>query len=1029
MASSSRDARYALIIAVDTYQDPDLCTLQAPLRDAAALKEVLEHPEIGRFRAVDVLSNPSAHDAREVIEQFFMKCKPMDVLVLHFSGHAFRGDASEELYLAMTDTQKRAKPDSTSVTGDFISKMLRKSPARRKLLLLDCCHGGALTLARGTGTGTAPDDPEAAVAVAEFNDGFSRGVGNIVPPTAKADLNGTGTIVIAAARAAELAHESDTGALSGAIVEGLASGRADLTGSGQISTDDLYAYVTRWCAEHQPTQHPVRQESTHSGNFIVAENRFHQPILPAEVETLLGAEEPFERLRAVQKLRGLAASANAVVALAARSRLHQVADCDTDWDVVHLAQGSLERTSLTVHPAALHFAGVHLGDPAPKLPVKVSGPPLAEHWHAVCDHPSVIATRRHDGLEVRLEPQHRGPVDATVTIQSDAGNATVRVFGSVERAPMSAVLLARLSALLSWRPEPRQQPEPITDEVGGGRPGEPVVGRPHAGLALVAAAVTVLAATSVHVVPRVQVVGWCIPEHDLRVLATDALRDAVEAAAVAFSAPARVGACPPTQVTVSTTSSDGRAQRLLARQWPDDGLRTAGPSPDVWLPESSTQVDLARDAIPADAARRIDLPGADDVRRATVARSPLVLAVPHSSSSPTSLTFSQVLKGRWTIPRADPRDSTTGLLATTAMYGSGRAEEVEQILKPSKGGDDPRFDLCQHRLSDTDPPSGTAYLVPRMYISDYNDGKPLGAACQTSEQPRLNRQLDPVTLRDAPAIDVPCIAIRGPAWGDAEQHRLADAFCNYLHGPDGRRILVEHGLDPPDTAASEHAPGAAAADSVIRTWSSAQRPIRMLLAVDVSGSMRLPMPGSPTARIEAVKPAARQAVSKSFLRADDEIGLWEFATKLSGSSDHRELVPLDAATSDHQTRLAAELDRLTPSNRNTGLYDTIGAGITALDPKKARTTSTFKPVNLLVVLTDGENDDPGSIGVDQIGAQLRATGVQVSVVALVGANCRAFQPLIKKGLSCQESIGDLNAALDNALPGRTKPAGSERTTS
>jgi hypothetical protein len=170
--------------------------------------------------------------------------------------------------------------------------------------------------------------------------------------------------------------------------------------------------------------------------------------------------------------------------------------------------------------------------------------------------------------------------------------------------------------------------------------------------------------------------------------------------------------------------------------------------------------------------------------------------------------------------------------------------------------------------------------------------------------------------------------------------------------------------------------------------------------------------------IKAIKAAARRAVTGRSLRTDDQVGLWEFATRLDRARDYRELLSLSKATADQQTRLADRLDGLTASDNDTGLYDTIFAGIAKLRAG-AHPDAAFPPVNLLVVLTDGENDDPGSKGVSDIGAQLRDSGVQVSVIASVGANCRTLQPLVEQGLSCFDADrGGLDAAFEKALPSR-----------
>jgi hypothetical protein len=978
MASSSRDARYALVIAVDSYQDPSLLPLEAPLDDARRIAGVLTAPEIGDFRHVDVLSNPDARTAQEKIELFFTERHPLDIVVLHFSGHAFRGERSGDLFLAMTDTSRR-RPFATSVSGDFLRTMLERSPAGRKLVLLDCCHSGALTLTRGA-------------------EEFSDGVGRIVPSRADPRDSGTGTIIIGAARAAERSH--DSGALTGAVVEGLRTGDADLHRTGKISTENLFEYVTLWFRRHRPDQHPVLQQRSRSGPFIVAENCRYQPdALPAELEERLGAADAASRGQAVAALRERTLLSDLDDAATARRRLQHVSCFDVDADVKAAAAEALRTTSLDVDPAGLHFGPVRGGDPPAHLIAHVVGPPLGQGWRVLdADHPAVSARRSGDRLDVFVRPDRPGPVDTVVHLTSDAGDAAVRVTATVRRPSVVALAAGRLRRALD-------------------RPPAAPDGR-HRLLSLAVLLCLLVAATSFRPVSRTEVLGWCIPRSDLRIVTTEALRGAIEAAAASF--PASAGgddACPDVRVTVTAVSSDGPAERQMARQWPDDELRVAGPTPDVWVPESSARVGLARAAIRSDAPRRLDLPDGEAARALSVAASPLVLAVPAAADVPATLTWSDVLKRGWTIPRADPRNSTTGLLATYALYRAAEPQAAEKILERSPGGDDARFDLCRLRLSPVAPADDTAYLVTAKDVADYNAGEPLGDACRVTGEPAQNRRLRAVPLAGAPALDVPCVPIRGPAWGDDEQRRLAGAFCDHLRG-DGRRALTGHGLTPPDPAAGPRAPDAAAAEEVIGTWGSAQRPVRMLLAMDVSGSMALPVPGTGTPRITATVTAARNAVTRSELGAGDEVGLWEFATRLSGARDHRELVPLGGATADRQNRMARALGALAATDQDTGLHDTIGAGIERLR-RDQRPDADFPPVSLLVVLTDGENDDVGSISVTEIGRRLRDSGVQVSVIASVGANCRAFRPLVEQGLSCfDESLGGLAAAFDKALPAR-----------
>ncbi|AGL17099.1 caspase family protein [Actinoplanes sp. N902-109] len=1022
MPVPSRDTRYALIIGVDTYQDDELRDLRAPRHDAAGLKKVLEDPGIGGFVEVVVLENPESGTAAQSIERFFRDRGPDDVLVFHFSGHAFRGEDVNDLYLAMANTNKRGAPETTAITSDFLARIIRKSPAGRKLLILDCCHGGAFSL-RGAGD----ESGDAATrmigeAATGFDDVLTRGISDMVPAQAQTEANGMGTVVIAAARPFELSQEDVSGALSGAIIEGLGTGRADLTGSGKISTDDLFAYAVRSFEERGLDQHPVRQEQERSGDFVVAENKFHRPLLPAAVEQLLGDSDPIERLRGVGELGALAGAARLEVAAAARARLRQVAGCDTAWQVVHLAGATLKRMSLTVPLPALDFGPVRAGARPVRRELTVTSPALGDSWHAVSDHPEVLVERHGSRLLVELRPQRHGPLAATVTITSAAGDARVDVRALVRRRQVTGVLAGWLHTGLGYVPHDLRRR----------------VRRPAR--ALGAAAAVLLTVSSAHLVPQVQVVGWCIPSQDLRVLTTEALRGGLQRAAADFERAHSSDDCGHDQVRVTITalSSDGLAQRRIAEQWPDSTAtvagadpaaaaradaesRLAGPVPDVWIPESSVRAELARSTMRKDGTRRFDLPPGGTVPGSSIATSPLVLAVPEADAADVraSLSWQQVLNQPWTIPRADPRNSTTGLLTTYALYQAAPDDAAaEKLLRPSRGGDDPRVDLCQYKLAATEPPEHLGFIVPEKYVADYNAGRPLGEDCPTPEPPPDGRRLKAVTLLGLPAaLDVPCVPLSTTGSDDDRQRRLAAAFCDYLRS-GGRDALLQDGLDPPKNDDTVRNPSAVDAEAVIDTWTSAQRPYRVLLAMDVSGSMKWPVPGSATPRVTAITGAARVALRDSRLESGDELGLWRFAQRLAGPLDYQEVVKLRPATLDQQSRVLAALTTLPVTDRDTGLYDTISAGVRALD-RDARPGGDFPPVNRLVVLTDGENDDAGSLRADQLGPVIDAADVEVVVIASVGANCDALAVVHSEKFRCVEAGADeLAAAFSNALPSR-----------
>jgi hypothetical protein len=350
MPPASGDARYALIVAVSEYADSKLHALAAPRNDADRLAAVLRSPEIGGFRSVRILLDPDHATAQREIETFFAARSPLDIAVLHFSGHGFRGQEHDQLFLAMSDTTQEA-PFATAVSGDFLRGVLAGSRARRKLVLLDCCHSGAFQLRSGPG-GT-PAQPVERARAAEL---FTAGVRKIAPEETQPPENAMGTVVIGAARAPEVSQETENGALTAAVVEGLETGEADVNRTGQISTENLFEYVTDWFRARNLRQHPVVQQRSRSGRFIIARNCMYQPVaLPEEVERLLLDPDPDRRAEAVHHLRLLAVNAEHDVADTAFRRLQHLHQFDFADQVIATAAEALYGMAPSARPERVDF--------------------------------------------------------------------------------------------------------------------------------------------------------------------------------------------------------------------------------------------------------------------------------------------------------------------------------------------------------------------------------------------------------------------------------------------------------------------------------------------------------------------------------------------------------------------------------------------------------------------------------------------------------------------------------------------------
>jgi Ca-activated chloride channel family protein len=154
----------------------------------------------------------------------------------------------------------------------------------------------------------------------------------------------------------------------------------------------------------------------------------------------------------------------------------------------------------------------------------------------------------------------------------------------------------------------------------------------------------------------------------------------------------------------------------------------------------------------------------------------------------------------------------------------------------------------------------------------------------------------------------------------------------------------------------------------LQSWSALERRGSVLLAVDVSGSMKQPIPKLGYTRLQLAKKALTAAIVSTSDRSS--IGLWEFSRRLDGAKDYRVVVPLGQASDavgggSRRDAVRSGIARL-KAGGDTGLYDTTLAAFREVRKK-------WRPdTDVVVVVSDGKNEDPGSISLKDLVARLKA---------------------------------------------------------
>lgn len=474
------------------------------------------------------------------------------------------------------------------------------------------------------------------------------------------------------------------------------------------------------------------------------------------------------------------------------------------------------------------------------------------------------------------------------------------------------------------------------------------------------------------------------------------------------------------QVNVTTKASGG-AEAALARGW-DEAVD--GPRPDVWTPASSSWAVLLRQELAEQ-----DKPDMVPKDTPSLVQTPLVVAMPRPMAEALGwpdkplgwgdlLTLSKDPKGwgafghpewgKFKLGKTNPHFSTSGLNATIASYfaATGLSSDLT-----SKDVSDPKTQAYVKGIEQSVVHYGdtTLTFLDNMYraaaagrgltyvsavtieeksVLDYNSGNPTGDPAKAGQQPPPSVPLVAVYPKEGTLLsDNPWIALNAPwvddgkravsadflAWArePAQQERFQAAGFRTFEGTPGSVITEANGMIPAGPSVVIAPPAPAVLQQVSDSWDTLRKRARVLMVLDVSGSMGEPVPDSGASKLDLAKQAAEQAVAG--LAPDDEIGLWLFSTDLGANGEpYLESVPIGPA--------AATLPKVTDTIRGlvpdggTGLYATLREAqrqmVSTLDPER---------INAVVILTDGRNEYPPDTDLDGLVRQLGGESLDTSV--------------------------------------------------
>jgi Ca-activated chloride channel homolog len=449
------------------------------------------------------------------------------------------------------------------------------------------------------------------------------------------------------------------------------------------------------------------------------------------------------------------------------------------------------------------------------------------------------------------------------------------------------------------------------------------------------------------------------------------------------------------------SKASGGAMQALAEGWDE---ATEGPRPVVWSPASSAwgailDQRLAEQGQPSMANQGVPF-----------MNTPLVIAMPQPMADALGwpdrpIGWSDVLElatsadgwaahghpewGQFRLGKTNPNFSTSGLSALIAQnYAATRKtrdltdEDLDQPVVDDHNrsvessvvhyGDTTLTFLNNWYRADQEGRAlhyVSAVAVEEKSVIDYNTGNPDGRLDPGEELRPPRVPLVAIYPKEGTLYsDNPFFVVDAP-WVSDEERAGAEVFQDFVQRPENQQRVLEYGfrpgnpevsigvpitpgngVDPDQPQTLLQSPSPPVMVSLLDHWAEQRKAARVMLVIDVSGSMKDPAGknGSDT-KLELAKTAALESLAE--FKPHDEVGLRIFSTGL-GSGDELwiDLVPI-APMSRNEQALRNRIDELYPTN-GTPLYDVTLSSFAgmyeAFDDSR---------INAVVLLTDGKNDD------------------------------------------------------------------------
>ena len=453
------------------------------------------------------------------------------------------------------------------------------------------------------------------------------------------------------------------------------------------------------------------------------------------------------------------------------------------------------------------------------------------------------------------------------------------------------------------------------------------------------------------------------------------------------------------------SKASGGATSLLADGWDES---TEGPRPVIWSPAAASWGQILNQRL-ANAGQ----PAMASSKPISFMLTPLVIGMPKPMADAlgypqTPIGWADIARlatskegwsayghpewGAFKLGKTNPNFSTSGLNALIgqnyAATGKTRDLSNEDLNDPATKAFGAQVESAVVHYGDitmtflnnwfrTDR-TGTSLLyasavaVEEKSLIDYNNGNPDGVL-DPGEIPRKPKvPLVAIYPKEGTLYSDSPLYILNADWVSKAEKQGAEAFVKMVQRPASQRkvltygfrpgnpavavgspITKANGVDPSQPSKLLQVPKPAVLLTMLDRWKQQRKGARVLLVLDVSGSMEDPAdpedPSSDT-KLQLAQRAAIDALGE--FKSDDQVGLRIFSTNLGANEDQDYLDLLKVQPmSTNREGLASKIRDQLPQHA-TPLYE-----VTEQSFKDMAASYDPKSINAVVLLTDGMNDD------------------------------------------------------------------------